>query len=211
MVFFPALAQCYMKRITGTDDIESGHFGTLGYVLYNWIGSLCGKDSCSMDEMNLLKKLNFLSDSSISILLTMMIIYLIMVVSAGCSCIEATFRGGQNYLVYAINSYHSRRRRIHHSARHLSDFGGNCSSRYRFFKKIGAKRESGALDCPIVYLYAPNEVLIGFLFSFLGGLVGMSARTDEACTEPAQSGAFSYRRDCWRLWQCHWRLSWCDG
>lgn len=30
-----------------------------------------------------------------------------------------------------------------------------------------------ALDCPVVYPYAPNAVLIGFLFSFLGGLVGL--------------------------------------
>ena len=30
-----------------------------------------------------------------------------------------------------------------------------------------------ALDCPVVYPYAPNAVLIGFLFSFLGGLAGL--------------------------------------
>ena len=30
-----------------------------------------------------------------------------------------------------------------------------------------------ALDCPVVFPYAPNAVLIGFLFSFLGGIVGL--------------------------------------
>ena len=30
-----------MKRITGNDDIAFGHFGTLGYVLSGWIGSVC--------------------------------------------------------------------------------------------------------------------------------------------------------------------------
>jgi PTS system ascorbate-specific IIC component len=30
-----------------------------------------------------------------------------------------------------------------------------------------------ALDCPIVFPYAPNAVLIGFFVSFLGGIVGM--------------------------------------
>jgi PTS system ascorbate-specific IIC component len=30
-----------------------------------------------------------------------------------------------------------------------------------------------AIDCPIVYPYAPNAVLIGFLSSFAGGIVGM--------------------------------------
>ncbi|WP_448917552.1 PTS transporter subunit IIC, partial [Haemophilus sputorum] len=30
-----------------------------------------------------------------------------------------------------------------------------------------------ALDCPIVFPYAPNAVLIGFLSSFIGGIVGL--------------------------------------
>lgn len=59
MAFFPALAQRYMRRITGTDDIAFGHFGTTGYVLSGWIGSLCGKGSRSTEEMNLPKNLSF--------------------------------------------------------------------------------------------------------------------------------------------------------
>lgn len=102
MAFFPAIAQRCMKRITGNDDIAFGHFGTLGYVLSGWIGSKVGKGSRSTEEMNLPKNLSFLRDSSISISLTMMIIYLIMAVSAGREYVEATFSGGQNYLVYAI-------------------------------------------------------------------------------------------------------------
>lgn len=67
MAFFPALAQRYMRRITGNDEIAFGHFGTLGYVLSGWIGSVCGKGSRSTEEMNLPKNLSFLRDSSISI------------------------------------------------------------------------------------------------------------------------------------------------
>ena len=32
-----------------------------------------------------------------------------------------------------------------------------------------------AIDCPVVFPYAPNAVLIGFLVSFVGGIVGMFA------------------------------------
>ena len=31
-----------------------------------------------------------------------------------------------------------------------------------------------AIDCPIVFPYAPNAVLIGFLSSFIGGIVGLA-------------------------------------
>jgi len=30
-----------------------------------------------------------------------------------------------------------------------------------------------ALDCPTVFPYAPNAVVIGFIFSVIGGIVGM--------------------------------------
>ncbi|STR63793.1 integral membrane protein [Klebsiella michiganensis] len=145
MAFFPALAQRYMKRITGTDDIAFGHFGTLGYVLSGWIGSVCGKGSRSTEEMNLPKNLSFLRDSSISISLTMMIIYLIMAVSAGREYVESTFSGGQNYLVYRHHyGDYLRRRGVHHPARGTSDPRGNRAGLYRIFRKAGAQRPSGA-------------------------------------------------------------------
>lgn len=44
------------------------------------------------------------------------------------------------------------------------------------FKGISTKLvpdSKPALDCPVVFPYAPNAVLIGFFSSFLGGIVGM--------------------------------------
>ncbi|EBF2064542.1 PTS ascorbate transporter subunit IIC [Salmonella enterica] len=147
MAFFPALAQRYMRRITGTDDIAFGHFGTLGYVLSGWIGSLCGKGSRSTEEMNLPKNLSFLRDSSISISLTMMIIYLIMAI---------TFAAGVFIILQGVRLI---------LAEIVPAFTG-------FSEKL-VPNARPALDCPVVYPYAPNAVLIGFLFSFLGGLVGL--------------------------------------
>ncbi len=134
-----------MKRITGTDDIAFGHFGTLGYVLSGWIGSLCGKGSRSTEEMNLPKKLSFLRDSSISISLTMMIIYLIMAVSAGREYVESTFSGGQNYLVYAIIMAITFAAGVFdHPTGRTSDSGGNRTGLYRILRKTGAERPPGA-------------------------------------------------------------------
>lgn len=91
-----------MRWIIGIDDIVFGYFGILGYVFFGWIGSLCGKGFCFMEEMNLLKNFSFLCDSFILILLIMMIIYLIMVVSVGCEYVEVMFMVGKIILVYVI-------------------------------------------------------------------------------------------------------------
>ena len=45
------------------------------------------------------------------------------------------------------------------------------------FKGISDKLIKGskaAVDCPVVFPYAPNAVLIGFIASFFGGLIGMA-------------------------------------
>lgn len=144
----------------------------LGYILSGWIGSVCGKGSRSTEEMNLPKNLSFLRDSSISISLTMMIIYLIMAVSAGREYVESTFSGGQNYGIRHHHGDYLRRRGVHHPARGTSDLAEIVPAFTGFSEKL-VPNARPALDCPVVYPYAPNAVLIGFLFSFLGGLVGL--------------------------------------
>src|SRR5471030_350290 len=173
MAFFPALAQRYMRKITGNDDIAFGHFGTIGYVLSGWIGSKVGKGSRSTEEMNLPKNLSFLRDSSISISLTMIIIYLIMAVFAGQVFVEATYSAGQNYLVYSIIMAITFAAGVFIILQGVRLILAEIVPAFVGFSERLVPNARPALDCPVVYPYAPNAVLIGFLFSFLGGLVGL--------------------------------------
>ena len=173
MAFFPALAQRYMRKITGNDDIAFGHFGTIGYVLSGWIGSKVGKGSRSTEEMNLPKNLSFLRDSSISISLTMIIIYLIMAVFAGQIFVEATYSAGQNYLVYSIIMAITFAAGVFIILQGVRLILAEIVPAFVGFSERLVPNARPALDCPVVYPYAPNAVLIGFLFSFLGGLVGL--------------------------------------
>lgn len=173
MAFFPALAQRYMRKITGNDDIAFGHFGTLGYILSGWIGGRVGKGSRSTEEMNLPKNLSFLRDSSISISLTMMVIYLIMAVSASSDFVEATYSAGQNYLVYSIIMAITFAAGVFIILQGVRLILAEIIPAFTGFSERLVPNARPALDCPVVYPYAPNAVLIGFLFSFLGGLVGL--------------------------------------
>ena len=86
-----------MKKITGSNDVGFGHFGTLGYVLSGAIGQVVGKGSKSTEEMDLPKNLSFLRDSSISISLTMMVIYFILAIASGSEYVTTQFSNGQHY------------------------------------------------------------------------------------------------------------------
>lgn len=174
MAFFPALAQPFMKKITGTDQVGFGHFSTLGYILSGYIGKLVGKKSKSTEEINFPKGLAFLRDSSVSIALTMTILYVIVALFTGPTFIEAELSGGTHYLVYSVIQA------VTFAAGVFIILAGVrlvLAEIVPAFKGISNKlvpNAKPALDCPIVFPYAPNAVLIGFFSSFLGGIVGMA-------------------------------------
>ncbi|WP_392552061.1 PTS ascorbate transporter subunit IIC [Orbus wheelerorum] len=173
MALFPAIAQSQMRKITGSDDVAFGHFGTLGYVLSGWIGGLVGKNSPSTEQMNLPKNLSFLRDSSISISLTMMVIYLILAICAGSNYVESNLSGGNNYLVYAIIQAITFAAGVFIILQGVRLILSEIVPAFTGFSEKLVPNAKPALDCPVVFPYAPNAVLVGFLFSFIGGLIGL--------------------------------------
>ena len=49
-----------MRKITGTDEVGFGHFGTFGYVLSALVGKVVGKESKSTEEIKFPQSLTFL-------------------------------------------------------------------------------------------------------------------------------------------------------
>ncbi len=173
MAFFPAIAQPVMRKIVGSDDVAFGHFGTVGYLLSAWVGSLVGKNSKSTEEMTLPKNLSFLRDSSISISLTMSILYIIVAVAAGSQYVEQNLSGGQNYIVFAIVQAITFAAGVYVILQGVRLLLAEIVPAFTGISQKLVPHAKPALDCPIVFPYAPNAVLIGFLSSFAGGIVGL--------------------------------------
>ncbi|BDH46954.1 PTS ascorbate transporter subunit IIC [Salmonella enterica subsp. enterica serovar Choleraesuis] len=173
MAAFPALAQPYMRKIVGNDQVALAHTGTIGYVLSGWIGSVVGKGSKSTEEMNMPKNLSFLRDSTISISLTMMVIYFILSVSAGREYVESHFSQGQNYLVYSFIQAITFAAGVFIILQGVRLILAEIVPAFTGFSEKLVPNARPALDCPIVFPYAPNAVLVGFISSFIGGLVGL--------------------------------------
>ncbi|WML41454.1 PTS ascorbate transporter subunit IIC [Neobacillus sp. OS1-2] len=173
MAVFPAICQPFMKKITGNDHVGFGHFSSLGYVLSGLVGKAVGKNSRSTEEINFPKGLGFLRDSSVTISLTMIILYVVIALFAGPSYIEKELSGGTHYLVFSLIQA------VTFAAGVFVILAGVrlvLAEIVPAFKGISNKlvpNSKPALDCPIVFPYAPNAVLIGFFSSFAGGIVGM--------------------------------------
>lgn len=175
MAIFPALAQPTMKKITGNDQVSLGHFGTVSYVAASAVGSLFKKKSVSTEDINFPKGLSFLRDSSVSISLTMVVIYIAAALFAGPAFVESELSGGTNYIVFSLIQGVTFAAGVFII---LSGVRLILAEIVPAFKGISEKlvpNSKPALDCPIVFPYAPNAVLIGFFVSFLAGVIGMFA------------------------------------
>lgn len=174
MAVFPAICQPFMRKITGNDNVGFGHFSSLGYVLSGLVGKVVGKGSRSTEEIKFPKGLGFLRDSSVTISLTMVILYVIIALFAGPTYVEKELSGGTHYIVFSIIQGVTFAAGVFVI---LSGVRLVLAEIIPAFKGISTKlvpNSKPALDCPIVFPYAPNAVLIGFFCSFLGGIVGMA-------------------------------------
>lgn len=172
MVFFPAIAQPFMKSITGTDEVAFAHFGTTGYVLAGYIGKWFGNKEKSTEDMKLPKALSFLRDTPVAIAFTMGIIFLISAIAAGKEFTEQ-LSGGQHYLVFSVIQAITFAAGVYIILQGVRMVLAEIVPAFKGIAEKLVPNAKPALDCPVVFPYAPTAVLIGFLSSFAAGVIGM--------------------------------------
>ena len=179
MVVMPAFAHPWMKRITGDDTIAMGHFGTAGYIAAGATGQAVGRRSHSTEKINFPKGLNFLRDSMVATAVSMVFIYLVFTVWA-----LIVLPQKQAFAIFGVADGGAF---IMAGVMQALQFGvGVAVILYGVrtmlgelvpaFEGIASKVVPGAkpaLDVPVVFPFAPNAVLFGFLASFVGGIVSL--------------------------------------
>lgn len=164
------------------------------------MGRLFSTNKKSTEEISFPKRLIFLRDTTVSIGLTMVLFFLVVTgvavargllsaVPAGITADELAFSYPQfkhlavllnvgqetttNWVVWCVISGLSFAGGVYII---LSGVRLIIGEIVPAFKGIADKLVPGAkpaLDCPVAFTYAPNAVIIGFLSSFVGGIVGL--------------------------------------
>jgi len=189
MVIMPAFSMPWMRRVTGNQKVAMGHFGTLGYIAAGVTGQLVGRGSKSTEEMEFPQGLRFLRDPMVGTAVAMIVIYLLLSIvfwlrvgeaaaleavstAMGSSAAGGGAGGILGFLTLMFNN--------------ALVFGGGVAvillgvrtilgEIVPAFAGIAERVIPGAvpaLDCPVSFPFAPNAVLVGFLASVVGGLVG---------------------------------------
>lgn len=172
MVLMPAIAQPFMRRITGDEEIAMGHFGTLAYVAAGLVGSGVGDAEKSTEDFNVPRGLSFFRDSLISTAVAMLIVYLIFAIIAGPTLVTE-LAGGSNPWVFAIMQALTFAAGVWIILVGVRMIIGEIVPAFEGISERLIPNAVPALDVPIVFPYAPTAVIIGFAASVVGGLASM--------------------------------------
>ncbi|MFE9390657.1 PTS ascorbate transporter subunit IIC [Streptomyces sp. NPDC006784] len=185
LVSMPAFAHPWTKRITRDNSIAVGHFGTAGYITAGAVGRLVGGRSRSTEDMKLPEGMRFLRDSMVATALSMLLIHLVMALlylaDAGEARAFQAFAATGGTAATGLGDYFMQA--VMQGLRFgiavaVILFGVRTilGELVPAFQGIAHKVVPGAvpaLDAPIVFPYAQNAVLVGFLASFTGGLCSL--------------------------------------
>lgn len=169
---YPAIAQPYMRKVTGSDDIAMGHYCTLTYSLSGWIGSKVGNPEESTEKLNLPGWLSIFKDYVVSVGVSIGIFYYVSAFAAGKEVVE-TISGGVHWLVYPFMQAVTFTAALYVIITGVRMFLGEIVPAFVGISEKLIPNAKPALDCPVVFPYGPVATVVGFLSAYAAGLLCM--------------------------------------
>lgn len=174
-VAMPAIAQPIVRKITGNDAIALGHFCTVGYMVESgaaWLFGERGKKKTSFEDVKLPKSLQFMQDTYLSVMVVMVPLYLITAAFAGPKY-ASVGAGGVNYMMFAFLQSIQFVVGVYVLLAGVRLLLGEIVPAFRGIAMKLVPNSKPALDCPVLFPYAPNSVIIGFITTTIGSVIGM--------------------------------------
>ncbi|RIY29809.1 PTS ascorbate transporter subunit IIC, partial [Bifidobacteriaceae bacterium NR016] len=113
-------------------------------------------------------------DTTVLITLSMAVIYIVVALFAGSSYVETHLSNGQNFIVFVMLKAATFAAGVYIILAGVQIVLDEIVPAFKGISEKLVKNARPALDAPMTFGFAPNAVLIGFLASFFGGLLGMT-------------------------------------
>lgn len=175
-VAMPALAQPIVRKIIGNDAIALGHFCTVGYLFEAGVAWLVRKRNVekqpSVEELKLPRSLEFLQDTYMSLAVVMIPLYLITAGFAGPEVV-AEDAGSLNYMMFAFLQAIQFVVGVYVLMAGVRLLLGEIVPAFRGISMKLVPNAKPALDCPVLFPYSPNAVIVGFITTTIGSVIAM--------------------------------------
>jgi PTS system ascorbate-specific IIC component len=181
IIVVPWLTKPFVKKITGSEDFTIGHTASIFIILGGLIGKVFGDKEKSTEDINIPKSLEFFKDTTIATSLIMFVIYMIVGLLIGSEGRVSVFAPalstintipGMQYDLFTFSLMAG------------LTFGAGLTilltgvrlmlgELIPAFKGISDKlipNAIPALDIPMLFPYAPNALMIGFIVSMVSSI-----------------------------------------
>ncbi|MEZ2122582.1 MULTISPECIES: PTS ascorbate transporter subunit IIC [unclassified Corynebacterium] len=179
----PAIAQPFVRRITGGDEVGFAHGQTLLNVLCGYLGMVIGNKEKSTEDTQLPEKLSFFRDVAVSTTIVMTIVSLLSasaaVITGGTGAFQAAtddggISNGQNWIVFALLmalQFTAGMLILLYGVRMLI---GEIVPAFEGISQKVIPNAIPALDVPVLFAFAPNALLVGLISGLIGQIAGMA-------------------------------------
>lgn len=169
---YPAIAQPYMRKVTGHDEIAMGHYVTLAYALSGFLGKFVGDPKESTEKIKLPGWLSIFKDYVVSVSISILVFFYIATIAAGKEYVS-TLSGNVNWLIFPLFQSLTFTAALYIIITGVRMFLGEIIPAFVGISEKLIPNSKPALDCPVVFQYAPTATVLGFLSAYVGGLLTM--------------------------------------
>lgn len=172
MIVSPNLMRPFVKAVTGDDSFTIGHPTTILSVISGYLGKLIGNKEKSTESITFPKSLGFLREVSITgsivICITYIVMYFILLANGFAPGEVWGYAGGSTGIftyVFTKSIYFGVGVTVM-----LLGVRMLIAEIVPAFKGIAEKVVPGAipaLDCPVIFSFAPNALIIGFIVAMI--------------------------------------------
>lgn len=169
-VVFPAMAQPFVRKVTGNDNVAFGFYGSSLIWATGWVGGKLGNREKSTEDVKISPRLDFLKEMSVLMSIVMILVYGVAATFASDELVAEISAGQPVPLMVTLNALTF----VVGILILLQGVRMFLGELIPAFKGISEKLVPGAkpaLDVPIFYAFAPNATTIGFIMAVIGGLV----------------------------------------
>lgn len=172
MAVQPAIAQPWMRKVTGSDDFGLAHTMSSLILLSALLGKVFGNPKKSVEEIKMPSNLEFFRDMAVSFSLIMLLMFTVPAIFMGYPNL-AGVAGSQNPIVFIIVQSLTAAGGILVVLQGVRMFIGELIPAFRGIAMKFVPGAKPAVDVPVVFPFAPTGVVLGLISCFIGWVAGM--------------------------------------
>ncbi|MFS0785353.1 PTS ascorbate transporter subunit IIC [Shouchella sp. 1P09AA] len=167
IIIAPALLRPFVRKVTGSDDFIIGHPTTILSLIAGMVGKLFGTKGRSSEDIKFPSSTEFLREISITSSIVMFFVYIVVSFIIGFDAAATAFGAEQNLVIYSVMQGILFGAGLTILLLGVRMMLAEIIPAFQGISQKWIPNAVPALDAPILFPYAPNAVLIGFIVSMI--------------------------------------------